>query len=257
MWNANECTLSERSSLLCAPSLFRISKVREVSSCPVRSNQVKIWARKLASRSPREKRFAAEFGALLLQEKMFECWTVSSCWFNHLSFVPGKLAEQRWFNFATALLSRVSCISVKQQELLTKSCMLNKITFRQSASSAGDPYLGSGSSFHGVFFGQIIFKHSQIMLLGLIKKNIWSFPVWKIRNVIFEGFHLYKVDVLNSNLVGWLIRRKEKKKQEDHNPVDFSLMHCLANWCLGGQTALVSTFDMKQSTKSSGALYCS
>lgn len=143
-----------------------------------------------------------EKNASLLQEKMFECWTVSSCWFNHLSFVPGKLAEQRWFNFATALLSRVSCISVKQQELLTKSCMLNKITFRQSASSAGDPYLGSGSSFHGVCFGQIIFKHSQIMLLGLIKKNIWSFPVWKIRNVIFEGFHLYKVDVLNSNLVG-------------------------------------------------------
>lgn len=142
------------------------------------------------------------------------CLNVSSCWFNHLSFVPGKLAEQRWFNFATALLSRVSCISVKQQELLTKSCMLNKITFRQSASSAGDPYLGSGSSFHGVFFGQIIFKHSQIMLLGLIKKNIWSFPVWKIRNVIFEGFHLYKVDVLNSNLVGWLIRRKEKKNKK-------------------------------------------
>lgn len=82
--------------------------------------------------------------------------------------------------------------------------MLNKITFGQTASSAGDfiSYPGLDSSFHGVF-SQIIFQHWQIMLVVLIKKKYLMHARMKNKecNLQEGGFHLYQVDVLNSDLI--------------------------------------------------------
>lgn len=108
----------------------------------VASKRVRIWARKTCVTAPPGGNLQSleAVGAAVEQNAGSSVDLIAS---QEKSFlILQHVCRGEFFSF---------CISVKQRELFTKSCVLNKITLRQRESSAGDLYLDSGSAFY-LFF---------------------------------------------------------------------------------------------------------